>query len=93
MASLAMPSSPGGTAAAEVAGAASSGGGFEKTKGTKTMSEKKTGIVERVKQASTPQEIAQLAEEIKGFSFVSAQTLGRFHRALKRRQQELRDAS
>jgi hypothetical protein len=55
------------------------------------MSEKKTGIVERVKQASTPQEIAQLAEEIKGYSFVSAQTLGRFRRALMRRQQELRD--
>jgi hypothetical protein len=81
---------PGSTASAvDNAGAASSGGGRKKMKGAEIMS-KKIGIVERAKQAKSLGELKHLQVEIDGYSFVSAQTLGRFRRAVIKRQKELR---
>lgn len=51
---------------------------------------KEIGIVERAKQAKSLGELKHLQVEIDGYSFVSAQTLGRFRRAVIKRQKELR---
>jgi hypothetical protein len=55
--------------------------------------DKPIGIVERAKAAASIEELKQLEIEVEGYSFISAQTLNRFHRIVKKRGRELKDGN
>jgi hypothetical protein len=57
------------------------------------MSNNNKGIVERAKAAASHEELANLEEEFKGYSFASAQTISRFRRAVKRRSKEINESN